>query len=134
MRRACGLSVLAVVLAGCATAMPEPEMVGGQGREAAWDVEMSYLAATRAMLVELRQRFGLNPILHDIWPDIQEADIRVATVRRDGLLLSINAKARSPDRCRVTLRCSHSQWMPDLQARMEKALKVADHGDTPAKR
>jgi hypothetical protein len=64
------------------------------------DVQMSYLAACRAIVGELRKDLG-DCVMHEIWPDIEQAGVLVSSPMRGGRAVSITIRATGPDRCRA---------------------------------
>ena len=65
---------------------------------------------------------GTALVLHEIWPDIQQAGIFVAMARRDGLLLSVTINAIGPDRCRVKVYFASAYWDDRIRPRIEETL------------
>ncbi len=117
------LTIVFLAAGGCGGGtVREQATAGGRGREETLDTEMSYLAACRAILGELRRELVENALHHEIWPDIEESNIYVSHAGTRGVAVLITIRATGPNHCRVTVFCTTGFWREHVMPAVEKAL------------
>ena len=128
-RITCLATVILGILAGCYS---EPGKESPPGPVDPWtwvsrrgevDLDISYLAACRDLLEALRDKYGDPTVLHDVWPDIQEAILQISKVHRGNNLLRVNIRGTGPQTCHVTILCADYYWSLDAWPVIEKSLK-----------
>jgi hypothetical protein len=94
------------ILAGCEVPKSESRRVVSVQEgdiQTTRDVPKSYLIACRAIVIELREALGDACVIHEVWPDIEQAGVRVSAPTRGGRVLLVTISARGPDRCHVEI-------------------------------
>ncbi len=123
-----------VSLAGCgqrAAAPPTPpRAVSAEGDlRTVLEADCSYVTACRTIVWELRKDLG-DCVQHEVWPDIEQAGVRVQAPARGGLVVFVTIAATGPDRCRAEIFLD-SYWRGRAFPAIQRALAAPP---VPAKR
>jgi hypothetical protein len=91
-----------MALAGCGSAAWREQAIRDEKHTQKAEMQVSYLAACRLLLPELRHVYGESQVFHDVWPDLQEATIQAVAANSRGLVVLIKIKATGPESCQVS--------------------------------